>query len=464
MRFPEFFSRAICTLPKVDSKTARMIVKFQSVFESTIRKFGNERGLQKAYNSCFVPIESNFVYDKEAIIWTEKFENFIENRDVLEIIKSLRNGDSRWDKLLDFLRSDYKKNSNFIRNYLTPVLDILKENIYENEHSLIKLSEDLFKLNKKSQYKYANFENKIYDILFEIERTHRDQANMQHRNKALEVISVRKIYDRDTFKVVLDELYKCSNADDQFTYLLRFLINYTDFESEIDFTAYETLKKLMKDIKYEKLNRSIIKMLDEYLLKNSPQLMYPLVKVMKLSAFDQKKFITVAKNSESEEKDVQPVLYIIIKYQDGFLLRHNKDWKDYNWVGDQLKHDYGDDREVLVKKASEIVEKKLKLEPGSYEIHYLTKISVPYERYSRRRKKYVQYLRHLTYLTIKQPYVFSELLKMENIKLFKWDYILQPINIEISGPVKDIVDTFSSSADMIQKWKNTIKDVWKSPT
>ncbi len=455
------FARAICTLPKVDSKTARLIIKFQMLFESTKRKY-NDRVLEKAYNTCFVLIEDNFVYDKDAIIWTEKFEKFIQTRDTVEIIKTLKSSDTKWDELLHFLKNDYKKNSNFIRNYLTPVLDILKEKLHDNEIPLIKLSEDLLNLNKKSQYKYANFENKIYDILFEIERTHREQANPQYRNKALEVIALRKIYDKETFRIVLDQLYKCSNAEDEFAHLLRFLINYSDFESEIDFTAYETLKKLLKDIKYEKLSHNMRKLLDDYLLKHSPQLMYPLVKAMKLGPIDQKKFLMIAKNSENGDKDIQPVLYIIIKNQDEFLLKYNKQWKDYNWVGEQLKHDPGDDKEVLIKKAKEIVEKKLRLEAGSYDIHHLTTIKVPYERYSRSRKKYVQYIRHLTYLTIKQPYVFSELLKLEDLKPFKWDYILEPINIEISGPVKDLVDIFSAP-NVIQKWKDTIKDVWVRP-
>lgn len=65
--------------------------------------------MEKAYNTCFVLIEDNFVYDKDAIIWTEKFEKFIQTRDTVEIIKTLKSSDTKWDELLHFLKMIIRK-------------------------------------------------------------------------------------------------------------------------------------------------------------------------------------------------------------------------------------------------------------------------------------------------------------------------------------------------------------------
>lgn len=457
------FTRSLSSLPKVNSRIMQNILNLEKIIKNYQNKV-HDTSLEQEYARCFNLLDDNLVYDQKAIEWIRKFEKFEKVGSVDMIKKTFGSQSFKWLDFRDFLKEDYARNSNFIRNYLEPALDKISSSLRDHsnldlrqESYVFNLSKELFDLNKRSLNKFGKFETKLYEILFQLVEIHDDELSPLYRKKALELIEGRKIYDPKLFSVVIRGLSKYNEYDNIPAYhWLKFLMKYHDFdENQIDHQAYLQLEKMISSLKYNLLDRRLRQELDNYIIDNPPELMIPLVKKMRLSPMDLRKFLPRFK-SYPQNIETQNVINIIIKYKNQLLLRRNEKWNDFNWIGGQVLHDYEDD-EIRLKKATELVQEKIKIDPTEFELKFFSKPNTPMERYSRRRRKRVKYKSTFYYLTVKKPYTWTKLKDDPNHKLFDIAEITERVNPEIASSVKEVIERVSIRPEI---FANKIRDVW----
>lgn len=452
------FGKSIYSLPKLDSKIIKRILEVESKTKILLKKYPNDFVLQREYSSCFILLDNNVVYDFSASQWIEKFEKILD--DPRKIINTLSSDLFKWDEFYEFLKRDFSKNSNFIRNYIQPMFDKLNQRVWYKEKSLITLCEKLLDLSDDSKTRFGWFELKVYDILFNIINETEEGYVSRYRPQAVSRVVKRKIHDISLFEFVLKKFYTSLEKQDSIkNFLLNFLLQNQNFEEKTSQIAFSILAREISRIDYEKLDTNLRKELDNYLIQIPAEMSLSLLSKLKLtSAADRSKFDNILKRKDKIKLSPQFVIYIIIKKGNQFLLRYNSKWEDYNWIGGQLGHDYTNETDEK-EEAMKIVKEKLNLETTLFELSKFGKMSQGYEIFSRSRGKLIRYVPSYYVLHLKErEQKWRELLSDVRHELFSIPEILQPYNLKVSESVKKFVAILQSNLSL-QERLNSYSDI-----
>lgn len=445
------FGKTIYSLPKINSKTIKKILEVETKTKILLKKYPNDFVLQREYGSCFALLDNNLVYDFTASQWIEKFEKILD--DPKKIVNTLSSDLFKWDEFYDFLKKDFSKNSNFIRNYIEPMFEKLNQRIWYKEKSLITLCERLLDLSDESKNKFGWFETKVYDILFNIIAETEEGFISRYRPQALNKVIKRKINDVTLFEFVLNKFYTLLDREQlERKFLLSFLIQYQDFQEKCSQIAFSLLDREIGNINYDDLDTNFRKELDNYLIQIPTEMSLILLNKIKFKTqSDKLKFDSILRKKDSIKPATQFVVYIIIKKGDQFLLRYNQRWEDYNWIGGQLGHEYlneTDEKEEAIK----IVREKLNLETTLFKLERFGKIKQGYEVYSKSRGRMVRYVPSYYVLSlVEREQKWRELLSDVKHKLFSISEIILPYNLQVSESVKKFVYFLQKNSSLQEK-------------
>ncbi|MCB1192433.1 MAG: NUDIX domain-containing protein [Leptospiraceae bacterium] len=470
------FSKSIYTLPKINTHIMKRIQMLEgktvSMLETT-----NDRVLQREYNYCFSRIDEYADFSREAQYYTSKFER-PNNLDL--IVGLFKSSSFQWNNFYNFLKGDTRRSSNFIRNYLTPFLQTLNANpivIEKNEKHIVQLAEYVLLINSNPKQESESYQQEIYKALFHIINLNRSGYSKVYKEKCLELIANRKVNDKELFNQIAGYFYhwlknKSINTEKVMNHWIIFLANYQYIENHVDILAYEQMKNVIKQIKYEGLDRKVSFKLDEYLNTGSEHFKHPLIQqIIKKHPQNIHKFkTTLSRANRLIEIREQHVIYIFIKQSDKrkneikLLLQFKPKWGDYNWIGSQIETGISEPKTGL-QKAIEIVEQKLRLSyPSDFTIT-AQKNGMPYKfgsftTISRSRKITVRYQPYFYILQLKESYLLKErIFANQDNRFFSLEELSNPTNIVVSGAVKHVLELFEKQKDK-NLW-NFIPDVYE---
>jgi len=445
----QVFGKTVYSLPKVDSKLIKKILDLETKSKILLKKTPNDFALQRAYGSCFNLLDNNIIYNFSAVQWIEKFEKIIDNPK--KIINTLASDSFKWDEFHEFLKKDFSKNSNFIRNYINPIFIKLNQRVWYKEKSIILLAEKLLNLSDESKNQFGWFEINVYEILFNIVIEKEETYVSRYKTQALQIILKRKVGNLELLKFIIQRFYKILEDDPlEINYFIQFLIQYNNFNQRIDQIAFSILLKEIEKINYEALPSNIRKELDTYLSYIPPEMsIFLLQKINLKNPTDKAKFENILRKKDSFRPHPEFLVCIIIKYRGQYLLRYNFNWEDYNWFGGELGHEYDDVDEK--EEAIKIVKEKLKLEPSFFKLEKFGKLKQGYDLFSRTRKKIFHYVPSYYVLKLHDEQKWREFLSDIRNKLFSIEEILDPKNIEISFSVKKFLNLLENNFNLKQK-------------
>ncbi len=449
------FSRSVSTLPGVNAETLDTIMQLENQAKDFMRNT-KDRVFSREYQDCFRRLDEILEISKEARFWTVNFEKALKLNNPIKIVKLFKHDEFRWEEFSSFLKKDFQKSSNFIHNYLEPVLKVIIDNptaIHGHELSTIRLSNLLLNINKNSKFKFGKFEEPVYEILFNIAEIHKDSHNTTYAIKAIEEIIRRKVYDKDLFQRVARKVREFSKQYEKDGLWLQFLLNYNDFDNSIDISfGYDQLDVSLGKISYENLDHGIRQELDTYLYNAPKEYARPLVKKLNLkSPLDIAKFkrITVVKE---EQTDTTTVINFIIKQGDTIYLKYNSKWNDFNWISEQTPHMLEKKyRDIEASIAAQSIIKKLKIAPSNFQLSRFSQIP-SVEKYSKNKKKLIKYNYIFYFLKILDPIYWNTIKRQ--LQAFSIERILEEVNVDISSAVKTLIAHIDNSPELRKAFDN----------
>lgn len=442
-------SRSISTIPRLYSSMLRELYYFEEKINLSLEKKKKDRVFQREYSSYFYRI--NLEYGEEAQKYTKMFEVLkTPNKIIIELENMQSQGELT--PLFIFMEKDLMKGAHFMRNFIKPVLPLLKENPRNHEPLIFQFCHRLLNM-KDTEDEFGDF---IYTSLLKII----DIRLKEHRikNKAMGMLVNRKVkseeivsqiinyFDKWLFVNRIDEIIP---NDPTSYYYFTFLMQYNNLKNSLDYNCYEQLSKLLQRYTFSSLNVELKKKVNAYLVHGLPATLSTVEKLLKDNPeLDQKLKPFIHKVRKQNVIEEQKVLYIIIKDGNKILLQFKPKWKDYSWIGSQIESLPTEEAER--EEAIKIISKKLNIQyPDDFELSESRLELNTFNNFSKSRNKLVKYKPTFYILKLKFPHIMDTIISNNNNKFFKLNDLKQPGNISIGAAVKNTIGPFSQLWDRI---------------